>query len=79
MATSFIPNQPILFEDPLFAGQSCLNADTRQYAQLAEEEDNMYIQIINDPVAIVYDCNLNVNPNDVVNGEFTSDLSNWTE
>lgn len=79
MATSFIPNQPILFEDPLFAGQDCLNADVRQYAQLAEEEDNMYIQIINDPVAIVYDCNLNVNPNDVVNGEFTSDLSNWTE
>jgi hypothetical protein len=79
MATSFIPNQPILFEDPLFATQDCLNADVRQYAQLAEEEDNMYIQIINDPVAIVYDCNLNVNPNDVVNGEFTSDLSNWTE
>ena len=79
MATSFIPNQPILFEDPLFAAQTCLNADTRQYAQLAEEEDNMYIQIINDPVAIVYDCNLNVNPNDVVNGEFTSDLSNWSE
>lgn len=79
MATSFIPNQPILFEDPLFAGQNCLNADTRQYAQLAEAEDNMCIQIINEPVATIYNCNLNVNPNDVVNGEFTSDLSNWTE
>jgi hypothetical protein len=79
MATSFIPNQPILFQDPLFAGQTCLNADTRQYAQLAEADDNMCIQIINEPVATLYNCNLNVNPNDVVNGEFTSDLSNWTE
>jgi hypothetical protein len=79
MATSFIPNQPILFEDPLFSGQDCLNADVRQYAQLAEANDDMCIQIINEPVATVYDCNLNVNPNDVVNGEFTSDLSNWTE
>ena len=79
MATSFIPNQPILFEDPLFAGQDCLNADTRQYAQLAEAEDNMCIQIINEPVASLIDCNLNQNPNDLVNGEFTTDLSNWTE
>lgn len=79
MATSFIPNQPILFEDPLFVGQDCLNTDTRQYAQLAEAEDNMCIQIINDPVSIINNCNLNNNPNDIVNGEFATDLSNWTE
>ena len=79
MATSFIPNQPILFEDPLFAGQDCLNADVRQYAQLAEANDDMCIQIINEPVASLINCNLNENPNDLVNGEFTTDLSSWTE
>jgi len=79
MATSFIPNQPILFEDPLFAGQDCLNADVRQYAQLAEANDDMCIQIINEPVASLINCNLNQNPNDLVNGEFTTDLSSWTE
>ena len=79
MATSFIPNQPILFEDPLFAAQTCLNSDVRQYAQLAEAEDNMCIQIINEPVSSINNCNLNENPNELVNGEFTSDLSNWTE
>ena len=79
MATSFIPNQPILFENPLFAGQTCLNNDVREYAQLAEAEDNMCIQIINEPVSTINNCNLNENPNDLVNGEFTTDLSSWTE
>lgn len=79
MATSFIPNQPILFEDPLFAGQTCLNNDVREYAQLVEEDDDMCIQIINEPIASLINCNLNQNPNDLVNGEFTTDLSSWTE
>lgn len=79
MATSFIPNQPILFEDPLFAGQDCLNADTRQYAQLAEAEDNMCIQIINEPIETIYSCNMSSFSDIVTNGSFTTDLSNWTE
>ena len=79
MAISFIPNQPILFEDPLFAGQTCLNADTRQYAQLAEAEDSTCVQFINEPVSTLYSCNMNGYTNEVINGEFTTDLSNWSE
>lgn len=79
MAISFIPNQPILFEDPLFADQSCLNNDTRAYAQLAQAGDNTCIQFINEPVAVVNDCNLTNNTDVVINGGFNSDLSNWTE
>jgi len=78
MAISFIPNQPILFQDPLFAGQSCLNADTRQYAQLAEADDNMCIQFINNPVATSISCNMASFSNVVTDGNFATDLSNWT-
>jgi len=79
MAISFIPNQPILFEDPLFAGQTCLNNDVRAYAQLAQSGDNTCIQWINEPIASINDCNLNTNADEVINGGFDTDLSSWTE
>jgi hypothetical protein len=79
MATSFIPNQPILFQDPLFAGQTCLNNDVREYAQLAEEDDNMCIQFINEPEYTIYSCNMNEYADVVTNGNFASNLSNWDE
>jgi hypothetical protein len=79
MAISFIPNQPILFEDPLFAGQPCLNNDTRAYAQLAQAGDTTCIQFMNEPVAVLNDCNLTNNPDVITNGGFDADLSNWTE
>lgn len=77
MAISFIPNQPILFQDPLFAGQTCLNSDTRQYAQLAEAEDSMCVQFINEPVASLYSCNMTGYADVVTNGDFATDLSSW--
>ena len=79
MAISFIPNQPILFEDPLFAGQTCLNADTRQYAQLAQAEDSTCVQFINEPVASLYSCNMTSFTNDLINGDFATDLSFFDE
>jgi hypothetical protein len=79
MAISFIPNQPILFEDPLFAGQSCLNNDTRQYAQLAQSGDSMCIQFINEPIATLYSCDMTVFSDVVNNGTFDSNLSAWDE
>lgn len=79
MAISFIPNQPILFEAPLFAGQSCLNKDDREYAQLIQADDTMCIQAINNPVQTLYSCDLTVFPNDIVNGDFASDLSSFDE
>ncbi len=79
MAISFIPNQPILFEDPLFAGQPCLNNDTRAYAQLAQAGDTTCIQFINEPTATAYACDM-TSFNDVVsNGSFATDLTNWDE
>lgn len=79
MAISFIPNQPILFEDPLFAGQSCLNNDTRQYAQLAQAGDTMCVQFINEPIATLYSCDM-TQFNDVVNnGTFDTNLTSWDE
>jgi len=79
MAIRFIPNQPILFEAPIFAGQTCLNSDTRQYAQLAESTDSMCIQFINDPISTLYDCAMTNVSDDVGNGSFTTDLSSWDE
>jgi len=79
MAISFIPNQPILFEDPLFAGQSCLNNDTRQYAQLAQSGDSMCIQFINEPILTQYSCDMTSNVDQVTNGGFDNDLTSWTE
>ena len=79
MAISFIPNQPILFDDPLFAGQSCLNNDTRAYAQLLQAGDTMCIQWKNEPVASIYSCNMTLFNDDVLNGDFATDLSNWDE
>ena len=79
MAISFIPNQPILFEDPLFAGQSCLNNDTRQYAQLAQSDDTTCIQFINEPITTLYSCDM-TQFNDVVNnGAFDTNLTSWDE
>jgi hypothetical protein len=79
MAISFIPNQPILFEDPLFAGQDCLNADTRQYAQLAQAGDTTCIQFINEPVSTAYACDMTAFNDEVINGSFANDLGNWNE
>ena len=79
MAISFIPNQPILFEDPLFAGQTCLNNDTRQYAQLAQADDTSCVQFINEPIATLYSCNMTEFTDVVNNGTFASDLSSWDE
>ena len=79
MALSFIPNQPILFEDPLFTGQSCLNNDTRQYAQLAQAGDTTCIQWKNDPQGQLFDCMMNEQPNVITNGEFDSLLTGWQQ
>lgn len=79
MAISFIPNQPILFEDPLFAGQTCLNSDTRQYAQLAQTGDTNCIQFINEPIASLYSCNMTGFSDEVINGDFATDLSSFDE
>lgn len=79
MAIRFIPNQPILFDAPLFAGQTCLNNDTRQYAQLAQEDDNMCIQFFNDPITTLYDCAMTNALDVVVNGSFATDLTGWDE
>jgi len=79
MAISFIPNQPILFEDPLFAGQPCLNNDTRAYAQLAQAGDTTCIQFMNEPVGTTYACDMTAFNDVVVNGSFANDLSNWNE
>ena len=79
MAISFIPNQPILFEDPLFAGQPCLNNDTRAYAQLAQAGDTTCIQFMNEPVSSVYACDMTTFSDVSTNGSFASDLTSWTE
>lgn len=79
MALSFIPNQPILFEDPLFAGQSCLNNDTRQYAQLAQAGDTTCIQWNNPPFSQTYDCNMLNQTDVVIGGTFDNSLSGWAE
>jgi hypothetical protein len=79
MAISFIPNQPILFEDPLFAGQTCLNNDVRAYAQLAQSGDNTCIQWINEPILTQYSCDMTSNVDAVTNGGFDNDLTSWTE
>lgn len=79
MAISFIPNQPILFEDPLFAGQTCLNNDVRAYAQLAQQTDNTCIQWINEPIQTQYSCDMTSNVDEVINGGFDNDLTSWTE
>lgn len=79
MAISFIPNQPILFEDPLFAGQPCLNNDTRAYAQLAQAGDTTCIQFMNEPVGTTYACDMTTFNDVVNNGSFANDLSNWDE
>ena len=79
MAISFIPNQPILFQDPLFAGQTCLNNDVREYAQLAEAEDNMCIQFINEPVATLISCSMNEFSNELINGDFATNLNSFDE
>jgi len=79
MAISFIPNQPILFEDPLFAGQTCLNNDVRAYAQLAQSGDNTCIQWINEPILTQYSCDMTSNVDEVTNGGFDNDLTSWDE
>ena len=79
MAVSFIPNQPILFTDPLFAGQTCLNNDIREYAQLAQTNDITCIQWKNEPIASISDCAMNEDPNQISIGDFDTLLTGWQE
>jgi hypothetical protein len=79
MALEFIPNQPIIFTDPLFADQTCLNADVRQYAQLAQPEDETYIQWINTPDTPIVNCTMMNQPDVITGGTFDNALTGWSE
>lgn len=79
MALSFIPNQPILFEDPIFSGQTCLNNDVRAYAQLAQPGDVTCVQWKNEPLGNISDCAMNEQPNVITNGNFDSLLTGWQQ
>ena len=79
MALEFIPNQPILFEDPLFAGQTCLNNDVRAYAQLAQAGDTTCIQWNNPPLYELANCNMLSQPDVVSGGTFDNTLTGWLE
>lgn len=78
MGFSSIPNQPILFEDPIFAGQSCLNNDTRAYAQLLQAGDTMCIQLLNVGDLSTYNLQpLTQYGNILPNGDFSNNLTGW--
>jgi len=79
MALNFIPNQPILFEDPIFADQTCLNSDVRAYAQLAQAGDTTCIQWKNEPLENISDCAMNEQPNVILNGNFDTLLTGWQQ
>lgn len=78
MGFSNIPNQPIIFEDPIFAGQTCLNNDNRAYAQLLQSGDTMCIQLLN----LGDTSTTNILPvtyygNVLSNGDFSNNLTDW--
>jgi len=78
MAIENIKNQPIQFEDPLFANQNCLNNDTLSYAQLLQDGDTMCVQIINVADTSTYNLQpLTVNGNILINGDFSNNLNGW--
>ena len=78
MGFSSIPNQPILFEDPIFASQTCLNNDTRAYAQLLQAGDTMCVQLFNVGDLSVYNLqSLTQNGNILPNGNFSNNLTDW--
>lgn len=78
MGFSSIPNQPILFEDPIFADQLCLNKDTRAYAQLLQAGDTMCVQLFNTGDLSTYNLQpLTLNGDILPNGDFSNNLSNW--
>jgi len=79
MALNFIPNQPILFENPIFSGQTCLNNDIRAYAQLAQPGDTTCIQWKNEPLGNITDCAMNEQPNVISNGSFDTLLTGWQQ
>ena len=80
MALSFIPNQPILFENPIFSGQTCLNKDTREYAQLVQPGDSSCIQWKNLPVGMpIGGCIMAEEPNVISNGQFDTLLTGWQQ
>jgi hypothetical protein len=79
MALSFIPNQPILFENPIFSAQTCLNSDTRAYAQLAQPGDITCIQWKNEPQGDVLGCAMNQDSNVITNGSFDTLLTGWQQ
>jgi hypothetical protein len=78
MGFNSIPNQPILFEDPIFANQSCLNKDIRAYAQLLQAGDTMCVQLFNQGDLSTYDLQpLTINGNIISNGDFSNNLTDW--
>jgi len=79
MALKFIPNQPIIFNDPLFAGQTCLNSDVREYAQLAQPDDVTCVQWQIEPTGNISNCAMNLQPNTITNGQFDTLLTGWQQ
>ena len=73
MPVELIPNQPIIFQDPI--GQyPCLNNDPRQYAVLMQEDDQLCMQWK------LEECNVDVmcEPNMVIDPLGTDELGAWT-
>ena len=79
MALNFIPNQPILFDDPIFADQTCLNTDVRAYAQLAQPDDVTCVQWQIEPTGNISNCAMNQQPNTISNGSFDTLLTGWQQ
>ena len=79
MALNFIPNQPIIFNDPIFADQTCLNNDVRAYAQLAQPDDVTCVQWQIEPTGNISNCAMNLQPNTITNGNFDTLLTGWQQ
>lgn len=78
MAIENIKNQPIQFEDPLFANQTCLNGDQKNYAQLLQAGDVMCLQVLNKADLSTYNYPpLTNNGNVIINGDFSNNLDTW--
>ena len=73
MPTEFIPNQAILFENPI-GTQDCLNNDPRAYAQLAQPGDTLCVQWKMLPCTADVSCE----PNMVIDPIGADLLGTWT-
>lgn len=78
MSVSFIPNQPILFENSDFPTQSCLNNDDKAYAPLMQQDDNMCVQVINEGCGSLCDSDISQLSNELTNSTLTVDFTGWT-